>query len=324
MSPEFTDVLEKRFRVAGTPVLRVENVAGETHVRGGSGEEVVIRAKKRAHAESAERGKRVLDNIEVEIEQDGDEIRVTQRAFLLERGWMNLFRDRRAVVDYDIEVPRGAVVSVRSASGEIAVRSVEGSVELQSVSGDVELEGIRGPLRLRTVSGDCVATRCAGVIEGNSVSGDLTFRSCAWPSGHLRTISGDIAAEVRFEAGGSVQVSTVSGDLDLATPSPFELHYETTSGDLEAAGGIALEKVGRRSFVARQGDGGAELRVHTVSGDVSVRRSDVDAPEVPAVETPAAPVGRDRKSEALSVLRALEQGEIDAEEAARRLDAVRG
>ncbi len=324
MSPEVSEVVEKRFHTTGRPLVRVENVAGETRVRGATADEVVVRATKRAYAESADRAKRVLDNIEVQFEQDGDEIRVSQRAYLLERGWANLFRDRRAVVDYEVEVPRGTTVSVRSASGAIDVRAVEGAVDLQSVSGDVAVGEVRGPLRLRTVSGDCVAERCAGVIEANAVSGDLTFRSCAWPSGRLRTLSGDVAAEVRLDGEGPLALSTVSGDVELATPSAFELRFQTTSGDLEASG-VAPERLGRRAFVVRQGEGGAEVDVHTVSGDVTVRASDVDAPEAPAEDVIAAPPPRsDAKVKALEVLRAFEHGEIDADEAARRLDAVRG
>jgi DUF4097 and DUF4098 domain-containing protein YvlB len=323
MSPEFEDVLEKRFRTSGRPVLRVENVAGETRVRGSAGDEVVVRATKRTHAESPERGKRVLENIDIEMEQEGDEIHVSQRAFLLERGWANLFRDRRAVVDYEIEVPTGAILSVRSASGEIEVAGIVGEVELQSVSGDVVGRDVRGPVRLRSVSGDCTLEQCAGPLEANAVSGDLTFHGCAWPSAHVRTISGDVDAEVRLEGRGPVIVNTVSGDFQLATPSAMEVAFDTTSGDLDAPG-MVVAKVSRRSYVAKLGEGGADVRVHTVSGDVTLRQAEVNAPDVPAAAA-AAPAsgGRDRKAEALEVLRALEQGEIDADEAARRLDAVR-
>ena len=324
MSPDFTDVVEKRFTTRGAPYLMVENVAGETRVKGTTGEEVVVRATKRAHGESPDRGKRVLDAIEVAMEQEGDEIRVHQRAYMLERGWLNLFRDRRATVDYEIEVPRGATVAVRSASGEIRLSAVEGAVELQSVSGDLFVTDVRGPLRLRTVSGDAAVDRCAGVLDANSVSGDLSFHSCAWPSGQVRTISGDVQGEVRLDAKDPIFFNTVSGDIELATPSPFELHFDTTSGDLDAPDGVMVQKLGRRAFVARSGEGGAEVHVHTVSGDVTVRRADVSAPDAPSAEPAARPAGRDRKAEALEVLRALEQGEIDADEAARRLDAARG
>lgn len=302
--------------------MRVENVAGDTRVSGGPGEEVVVRARKRVHAESQERGRRVLDNIEVEIEQHGDEIHVSQRAYLLERGWMTLFRERRAVVDYEIEVPEQAMVLVRSASGDVQVREIRGAVEVQTVSGDAEAEQVRGPMRIRTVSGDCEATRCAGTIEANSVSGDLSFRGCAWRSGRVRSISGDIDASLRLDGPGPFGLTTVSGDVELATPSAFELRFDTTSGDLEASG-LAAERLSRRSWAIRQGEGGAEIGVRTVSGDVSVRRDEVDAPEQPAATASGSTPTGERSSEALAILESLERGEVDVEEAARRIDAAR-
>lgn len=325
MSPELTDALEKRFHTSGMPMLEVENPAGETRVRAGDGPDVVVRARKRAYSGSAEGGRRLLENLEVEMRQEGDEIRVSQRAYMLERGWMNVFREHRAVVDYDIELPRSAVVRVRSASGEIFVDGIEGPIDLQTVSGDMKVTKVQGPLRMRTVSGDAVAEHCAGALDGNTVSGDLRFQSCAWPSAHLRTISGDVAAEVVLGSG-SFQITTISGDIELVTPSAFELRFDTTSGDLESAGGVSIEKTGRRAYMARQGDGGPQMQAHTVSGDVTVRGGAVDAPEprdVPGAPEPSPSSGRDPKADALEVLQALERGEIDADEAARRLDAVR-
>src|SRR5437867_296361 len=154
MSPELTDLVERRFQVDGPARLRVENSSGETHVRGGANGEVVVGARKRTHSGSAEGQRRLLENLEVEIEQEGNEIRISQRAFMLERGWANVFREHRASVDYEIEVPRGSLVQVRAASGEIEVHATEGAVELQSVSGDINVSDARGSSRLRTVSGD--------------------------------------------------------------------------------------------------------------------------------------------------------------------------
>ena len=322
--PELSDVVERRFKVDGGAVLRVENPAGETRVQGNDGDEVIVRARKRTYADSAEGGKRVLENLEVQMEQSGNEIRIWQRAYMLERGWMNLFRERRAAVDYLIEVPHGSQVNVRSASGEIDVRTIEGAVELQSVSGDVLIEDVLGPMRLKTVSGDVRCERCGGVVDANTVSGDLVFRSCSWPSGQLRTISGDLLGEVRL-GNGHFNLTTISGDVQLMTPSAFDLKFDTTSGDLHASG-VAVEKLGRRSYAAHMGDAGADITVHTVSGDVAIKPGDVEAPE-PPVAAPASEAvarGRDTKSEALEILKAVEDGSIDADEAARRLDRVRG
>lgn len=330
---EVSDVIERRFRTSGIPRVIAENVAGETTVRGGS-DEVVVRVLKRAHADSPERARRVLENVDVEIEQEGDEIRVSQRAFLVDRGFMGIFRERRAVIDYEIDVPSEAEISVRSASGETTVRGIRGPVEVHSVSGDVRIADVRGALRVRTVSGDCEATECAGALEANSVSGDLSFDRCSFPSAGVRTVSGDFEAATQLSSGGPYGVTTVSGDVTLATPSDCEVRFQTASGEVSAAEGFDVERASRREYIVRRGAADAPLvLVRTVSGDLQLEHRDVDAPPAPAgpvgraVEEPKAekPADekKDRRAEALEVLERVARGEIDVEEAARRLDAVR-
>jgi hypothetical protein len=321
---EVSDVIERRFRTSGIPRLRVENVAGETTIRGGA-DEVVVRVYKHAHADSPERARRLLDNVDVEIEQDGDEIRVSQRAFLVDRGFIGVFRERRAVIDYEIAVPSEAEVSVRSASGEIRVTGVQGPLELQSVSGDVDIEDVRGALRVRTVSGDCEARVCAGALEANSVSGDLSFERCSFPSANVRTVSGDFRAAAELASGGPYAVTTVSGDVALATPSPCEVRFQTASGDVSAGEGFDVQRTSRREFIVRHGPPDAPVvAVRTVSGDLQLEHRDIDAPAMPVVALDAALTEkRDRKAEAIEVLERLARGEMDVEEAARRLDAGR-
>jgi hypothetical protein len=320
---EVSDVIERRFRTTGIPRLLAENVAGETTVRGGA-DEVIVRVLKRAHADSPERARRVLDNVDVEIEQDGDEIRVSQRAFLVDRGFIGIFRERRAVIDYEIDVPSEAEVSVRSASGEITVKGIRGPVEAQSVSGDVRIDEVRGALRVRTVSGDCEASGCAGALEANSVSGDLSFERCSFPSAGVRTVSGDFEAAAELSSGGPYAVTTVSGDVTFATPSDCEVHFQTASGDVSAAEGFEVHRASRREYVVRRGVPDAPLVVvRTVSGDLQIEHREVDAPAMPAGPVEPALEKRDRKAEALQVLEGVARGEIDVEEAARRLDASR-
>lgn len=319
--PEFTEVVEKRFRLAGMPRIETANVAGSTVIRGGRGEEVVVRATKRAQAESAERARRVLENVDVIIEQEGDSVRVSQRAFLVERGWLGLLRDRRAVVDYEIDVPDRAEVEARSTSGDVRVERVQGPVEVQTVSGDVQLDDVRGPLRARSVSGDVVASAFAGALEANSVSGDLRFERSALRSAQVRTVSGDVAVAARLAGAGPFGVTTVSGDVELLTPSTCTVVLHTMSGELRTEGSARIQRASRREFIATQGEGGPDVDVRTVSGDVLLAQREVDAPVPP--EEPAPAPRRDRKAEAMAILEQLRRGELDLDEAGRRLDSVR-
>src|SRR6266508_681407 len=156
---EATEVVEKRFQVGDGPRLRVNNVSGETEITVGSPNEVFIRARKRVHGWSEERARRLLDNVEVRMEQDGDEILVEPRLFQQERAWMDLFRGGRVAVDLDIRVPRETHVDASTVSGDVEFdRSRVRTPDVVTVSGDVTIQSLSlpedGEGRVKTVSGD--------------------------------------------------------------------------------------------------------------------------------------------------------------------------
>ncbi|HEX2766984.1 MAG TPA: DUF4097 family beta strand repeat-containing protein [Candidatus Limnocylindria bacterium] len=217
----------------------------------------------------------------------------------------------------------------------------------QGVSSDLTASGFTGEQQYRTVSGDLVLDRVAGAVRVNGVSSDVSIRADAPTRLEANTVSGDLsAAAPRLEG---VRVVTVSGDVELdGQLAPGAAHrIETVSGDLSLgiAGGLALEVRGlsteasvalphrtegsrdRRRFVI--GDGGAELLFSSMSGDVVVhasRRFGAPAtpptpPAPPRPPVPAAPPKPAAVDEAtqLAILRALERGDIDVDEAARRL-----
>ena len=86
------EVVEHRFTVTGMPRVTVRNVSGETEIGVGEPGEVFVRARKRVRGWSADRAKRLLENVEIRLEQQGDEILIEPRLFEQERSWLELFR----------------------------------------------------------------------------------------------------------------------------------------------------------------------------------------------------------------------------------------
>src|SRR5438105_3360684 len=91
--------VEREFTVEGMARLRVSNVSGETNVHTGPTGKVKVVAHKVVRGTSEERAKRLLENVELRIEQHDNEIRVEPRLHEQERGWLDLFRGRRFRVD---------------------------------------------------------------------------------------------------------------------------------------------------------------------------------------------------------------------------------
>src|SRR5919204_59408 len=109
----YDETVEKTFTVDGTPRLRVRNVSGETAIRVGEAGQVRVVARKRVRGGSADRAKRLLENVELRIEQRGNDIYVEPHLYEQERSWLDLFRGKRFRVDFEITVPRECAVDAQ-------------------------------------------------------------------------------------------------------------------------------------------------------------------------------------------------------------------
>lgn len=213
------------------------------------------------------------------------------------------------------EVPRRAELSFTGVSADVTVIGLRGSQELKTVSGDLVLSDVGGSLSVTGVSGD-VSVRADEPISlrAKTVSGDLSAFAPRLDAAHVSTVSGDIELEGELRAAAAHRFETVSGDLTLGVVGGVTLEVRGLSTDVDVS--VAHRSEGsrdRRRYVI--GDGAATVEFRSMSGDVSVhaaRRVAASPPAQPA----APPMAEDDQ---LAVLRALERGEIDVDEASLRL-----
>jgi Putative adhesin len=229
-----------------------------------------------------------------------------------------------------IEAPRSADLRYEGVSGDLTAIGFDGSQRYRTVSGDVVLDSVGGELRLKGVSGDVSIRADAplSTLEMETVSGDASV--LAPHVGHARivTVSGDVELETSLGAGAAHRVETVSGDLSLGVAGDLTLEVRGLSTDVDIRLPHRAEgSRDRRRYVI--GQGGPSFLFSSMSGDVEIhepRRGIVapTPPTAPTLPTPPTPHTPPRmvvisEDEQLEVLRALERGEIDIEEATRRL-----
>lgn len=154
--------------------------------------------------------------------------------------WRGLnVQDDEVSVDFTVRVPAGVRLAAHNVTGDVDAEGMRGYVDARSVSGDVRIS-TTGFGEASTVSGEIVA-----VLGSGGWSGDLDFR----------TVSGDITLELPARTSTEVRVETMSGDIE----SDFPLDVERRSMRRRARGTL--------------GQGGRELYVTTLSGDVRLRRA---------------------------------------------------
>lgn len=228
------------------------------------------------------------------------------------------------------EAPAGCDLSLDTVSGDMLIDGMRGEQRYTTVSGDLVGTDLDRRLRLTTVSGDAtIRGRHRLAVWASTVSGDLSVMAPVLADVRLNAVSGDLELEGAFAREGSFRAESVSGDLSIGLLGSASLEVRGISTDVHVEIDHRLEgRMDRRRVII--GDGTPTFVFSSMSGDVRVRRPrrlDVPAaPLPPAAAAPSTPAGPTtgasaREAAALEVLRALERGEIDVEEASRRLAA---
>ena len=243
-------------------------------------------------------------------------------------GILGLASDR---VDTQVvaELPRGATVDFAGVSADVTVLGLRGEQTFKTVSGDLVMSDLGGSITVSGVSSDVsIRAEQPMSLRANTVSGDLSAIAPHFDSARVVSVSGDIELEGDLAADQGHRFETVSGDLSLGVVGGVTLEVRGLSSDVDVS--VAHRSEGsrdRRRYVI--GDGAASVQFSSMSGDVSVHAARrIAAPPPPAPPAPQAPPTPPAAppisdDEQLAILRALERGEIDVEEASRRLGGDR-
>ncbi len=240
----------------GLFVLRLHD--GDARIRATDGDTVVVRS----------RDERPLDGMDVERGDRSLSLRAQRDS------GFGLGRRGRHASDLDIEVPAGATLVIEAASADIRAEGLTGDQRYRTASGDLVLRGVRGMVNGETVSGDLEITLDgpAERLTLRSVSGDLAVRAGRIAELHGGTTSGDLHIAGDFDGPGPYTIETVSGDLVLAPAGDMELDVRTITGSVRSElESHRRDEDGRRRLVI--GRGGPTISFRSTSGDVRVVRA---------------------------------------------------
>lgn len=198
-------------------------------------------------------------------------------------------------VRLEVHVPAGSEIDASAVNAEITSHGIAGSQHLHTVSGDIvadlgsgndEVKSVSGDIRLQgsgadgalhvsTVSGNLTVTRAAGELEARTVNGKLSAELSPARIARLNTTSGAIELNAHLAKGGSIEAETVSGSakIDVAAPGGYAYDANSFSGNIEDCFGQQSNRSqygpGNRLDGTR-GAGGGEVRIRSLSGDISL------------------------------------------------------
>lgn len=263
-------------------MLRVENLAGNIHVRCDAPESRVI-ARATFRGESKEAAREQADKYSLVVEENENLV------------WIKQGDVAHVAVQLEIELARSAAVELRTELGDIKVNGTSGTTKLQCSSGDITCEQISGTLDANSSSGDIIVRHGqltlanletkSGLIEMHDISGaltirtssgDITLRNASCSTVSAEAVTGDVEADFSTPFEGTMNIRTVSGNIDTRIPDGCNARVSLSAirGDTIATVDLRdpVRSQGRISGVLGEGTGTIDLSA--VSGDIVLRVRD--------------------------------------------------
>lgn len=217
----------------------------------------------RVRVDAVKRGGRDEDFGQVEIQVMARPERIEIRTiYARERG-------SRVSVDYDLKVPRSAVLNALTTnSGEIAVNSPVARVTARSSSGGITVRDITGDAVLSTTSGNIRADRIGGLLSANSTSGDLQVSEVASTLNARCTSCNIVARGARDD----VTAQATSGNIEIERAGG-RVGARATNGwvKINDAGGDVIAESYSDGVTVTNARG--RVVASSLSGDVAVRNA---------------------------------------------------
>ena len=170
------------------------------------------------------------DKVEVDNSQSGDRIEI--QSHLLPGADAESGR-----VDYEIQVPTGASVTLHSTTGSLHAEKLQGDVTVEGANADVDVREISDAhVHIKTLNGPVTLTDIRdGHVEITSVSGDVIMTSVNGPLVQVNSNSGKIRYDGEFGGGGDYYLTSHTGDIEATAPSyaSIDVYARSEHGQVE-------------------------------------------------------------------------------------------
>ena len=117
--------------------------------------------------------------------------------------------------NFDITVPEESELQVRTGSGTILVERVYGDMTFDTLTGDVHLKEVAGYIIIKTVGGSVLCVQCAGRLNISSISGNVDIREPLLNNLDVYTTSGNIYYDGQFLSHGTYKIRTGTGWVEV-------------------------------------------------------------------------------------------------------------
>ena len=253
---------EYRYSVGPKANISVDTQYGAISVKPSAGNQVLVTAISQS------------DKTEVDSQQRGNRIEIESHLF-------EGANPQTGRVDYELQIPADANLTLRSTTGPLSAENVQGDLSFEGTdavvnvhdvsNGHIHVTTIRGPITLSNVSN--------GHVEISSISGTVALRSVTGPFVRANSGSGKISYDGDFGSGGDYKFTTHSGDIEAIVPGNTSADFSAHSlmgkvhNELDLIPQHSRYAVEQgRSFFGTVGQAASKVVLHSFSGKIRLKQ----------------------------------------------------
>lgn len=252
-----------RYTLGPGASISIVNEYGPVILKPSSGNQVVVTATPGSN------------KVEIDCTQTGNRVEV--RTHFLKHADQN---DGR--VEYEIQVPADANVTVRTDNGPINVQNLRGDINLESDTAAIDVRDMAsGMVHARTVSGPITLTNVSKThVEVASVSGNVVLANVTGPKVTADTTKSSIRYDGNFAGGGDYTFTNHSGDIEVSLPAEASVDMTARSINGSVQNEFPFRPKAHTAFAVTQGhsfagtsnSGAAMVRIRSFSGTIRVKK----------------------------------------------------
>lgn len=253
---------ELHFKVGKRPTISIDNPYGPIVVRAGVPHQVVVTA--------------VLHSDKVEIDQAQSRNRVDLVSHLLAGADAN-----NGIIEYEVQVPPEASLTLHSDNGRIHVEKLHGDVAMEGSNAAMEVvDCADGHVHVKTLNGPVSLTNVRnGHVEVMSMGGDVVLMGVSGPLVNVNSNSGKIQYTGDFDDEGEYDFTSHTGDIEAIAPAYASIDVLAHSNQGRVDSDFSLEPKhtpfyakGGSALVGTIGKAASSVKLFSFSGKIHLKK----------------------------------------------------
>lgn len=150
---EDSEIMNRSYSIGNGGKLSMDLADGYIHVTGYDGTEVRVTVERKTQAKSGDALSRSHSEVNLEMAQFGNGVRLYANGPFRNKNHNDSKDDYRVAFNCDVQVPRTAILDLKSMNSGIQVKDVNGDFDISGLNGAIAMEGIGGSGSANTLNG---------------------------------------------------------------------------------------------------------------------------------------------------------------------------